>query len=306
MQGMGAKKGPDEIWDVHVHLFPEDVERNWARYAEKDSWFGALTREGGGVREAWCTVEEALAAADAAGIWGLVMQGWYWNDPGLMRAHNDFMAQAMREHPGRLMAFGSVNPAFGEAALAEAERCCGMGFCGLGELGPGGNGYGFEDVWLRELVEYAAARELMVCIHCGEMVGHDYPGRDKTPLEGLVKLIGSVEGGRFLLAHLGGGLPFYELNRRVRRALEGRVWYDTAALPLLYDLRSLRVTADLVGADRILLGSDFPLTLYPRECRQPDFSRFLDRLREAGGLTEEEEGKVLGENWLKLTGKKKK
>ena len=305
MQGMRTKKGENQVWDAHVHLFPDDIQKNWDRYAQRDPWFGALTRSGGRVEEAWCTVEEALAAADEAGIHGLVMQGWYWNDPGLVRAHNDFMAQALRDHPDRLAAFGACNPAFGAEALAEAERCRGLGFCGLGELGPGGNGYDFRDPRLRDVVEYAAGQGLMVCIHCGEMVGHDYPGRDKTPLEGLVDLIGETEG-RFLLAHLGGGLPFYELDRRVRRKLEGRVWYDTAALPLLYELRSLRVTVDLVGAERIVYGSDFPLTLYPREGKEPDFCRFLSRLREEGGLTQAEEELVLGENWRRLAPKKEK
>jgi predicted TIM-barrel fold metal-dependent hydrolase len=38
------------------------------------------------------------------------------------------------------------------------------------------------------------------------------------------------------------------------------VWFDTAASHLLYDDRIYRTAIDLVGVDKILWGSDFPLT----------------------------------------------
>lgn len=283
------------VWDAHVHLFPSDVARNWDRYAARDPWFAALTRPSPrGAVEAWCTPEEALSAADQAQVRGLVMQGWYWNDPGLITLHNDFMAQAMRDHPGRLLAFAAINPVFGEAAVAEIQRCAKLGFSGIGELGPGGNGYNFQDPRLADVVACAEQYRLPVCVHCGEAVGHSYPGRDSTPLEPLVRLIERFPHVTFLLAHLGGGLPFYELNPRIHRILQDHVYYDLAANPLLYDLRSIRITADLVGIHRLLYGSDFPLTLYPRQCRKPDFTRFLHQLRKEAGLTPEEQDQLLG------------
>ena len=291
------------IWDSHVHLFPPEIYQNWDRYAARDDWFAALTRpapNGTGVIEAWCTPEEALSAADQADVRGLVMQGWYWNDPGLISLHNDFMAQAVRDHPDRLRAFAAVNPVFGEAAIAEVQRCASLGFSGIGELGPGGNGYDFHDPRLFDVLACAGQSGLPVCIHCGEPVGHPYPGRDTTPLEPLVRLVERFPTLNFLLAHLGGGLPFYELNPRIHRALAGHVYYDLAANPLLYELRSVRIAADLVGVERLLYGSDFPLTLYPRQCRTPDFTRFLQQLRNEAGLTEREQTALLGGNLASL------
>lgn len=291
------------IWDSHVHLFPPEIYQNWDRYAARDSWFAALTRpspNGKGAVEAWCTPEEALAAADQAGVQGLVMQGWYWNDPGLITLHNDFMAQAMRDHPDRLRAFAAVNPVFGEAAVAEIQRCAALGFSGVGELGPGGNGYEFGDPRLSDVLACAEQNGLPVCVHCGEPVGHPYPGRDTTPLEPLVRLIERFPRVNFLLAHLGGGLPFYELNPRIHRALAGHVCYDLAANPLLYELRSVRIAADLVGIDRLLYGSDFPLTLYPSQCRTPDFTRFLHQLQKEAGLTAKEQAALFNENLTAL------
>ena len=76
-----------QIWDSHVHLFPPEVYQNWDKYAQMDETFANLTRKpvnGKGTEEAWVNIEEALECADRAGVYGLGMQGWYWNDAGLM------------------------------------------------------------------------------------------------------------------------------------------------------------------------------------------------------------------------------
>lgn len=288
-----------EIWDCHVHLFPPEIYRNFEKYASKDTWFRTLMTkrpDGKGTEEFWADSEEALACADAAGVYGLVMQGWYWNDLGLQRMHNDYMAELIAKYPDRLRAFVSVNPKFGAASLQEVERCVRLGFSGIGELGPGGNGYDFQDHQLIELVECAQAYHLPVCIHCGEPVGHRYPGRDTTSLAPLPDLARSYPDVAFILAHLGGGLPFYELNRRIHKSMATNVYYDSAANPLLYDTRSLRIVTDLVGPERLLFGSDFPLNLYPSKNKQMDMTRFVQEIQHDAGLTEKELTLVMGEN----------
>lgn len=290
-----------DIWDSHVHLFPPEIYRGWQRYAARDAWFADLTREpvGKGAREAWADVPQALAAADRAGVRGLVMQGWYWNDPGLITLHNDYMAQALRDHPDRLLGFAAINPKFREAAIAEIQRCAALGFRGVGELGPGGNGYDFTDPDFLAVLECAQFYGLPVCIHCGEPVGHPYPGRDTTSLAPLPEVAGRFPGLKLILAHLGGGLPFYAMNQRLGRLME-RVYYDTAANPLLYHIRSLRAVMEMAGAERLLYGSDFPLTLYPGRCREADFSLFLTDIRENAGLTARQTELLLSGNLRRL------
>lgn len=290
------------IWDSHVHLFPEEIFRNWEKYAAKDSWFALLTKKpetGKGTEEAWATVDEALDSADMAGIYGLAMQGWYWNDPGLMRLHNDYMADAKRRHPDRLVAFASINPKFGEQALAEIERCRSMGFSGIGELGPGGNGYDFLDPDFFTVLECANHYHLPVCIHCGEPVGHVYAGKDTTSLAPLPDLARHFPDLKLILAHLGGGLPFYSMNPKLGDGM-GNVYYDTAANPLLYAIRSIKTVISMVGADKLLYGSDFPLLLYPSKCRKMDFSMFLSDIKENAMLSEKESDLFLSDNFRKL------
>ena len=290
------------VWDAHVHLFPEEIYNNWEKYAARDEWFRVLTKkpaDGIGTEEAWASVPEALACADEAGIYGLAMQGWYWNDTGLMVMHNDYMAEAIKSHPERLVAFASINPTFGEQAIAEIERCAALGFAGIGELGPGGNGYDFNNPAFLAVLECAEHYNLPVCIHCGEPVGHMYPGRDCTSLAPLPDVARQFPKLKLILAHLGGGLPFYAMNPKIGRALDN-VYYDTAANPLLYRIHSIKAVMDMVGPDRLLYGSDFPLLLYPSRKREMDFSLFMADIRENAGLSQEQADILLSDNFRNL------
>lgn len=289
------------IVDCHTHMFPTDIPARWDWYAAQDSCFAELTRETpqSRVREAWATPEEALRAADRAGVELIVMQGWYWRDMDLCRRHNDYMEGVVRAYPGRFAAYASINPVFGEAAVREVERCRDMGFSGVGELGPGGNGYSLDHPGLLAVLETAERLCLPVCFHVGEPVGHVYPGKDRTPIEGFYDIARRFPDLRLILAHMGGGLPFYELLPHVRQAFRN-VWYDLAANPLLYDIRAVTAAVRLAGPERVLFGTDFPLTIYPRQCQGQDFSLFIQDIEEHAGLTEAEWELVMGANMRRL------
>lgn len=293
------------VWDSHVHIFPPEIYMNWEKYAARDSYFADLTRkpaDGKGTEEAWANAEEALDSADKAGIYGLVMQGWYWNDLEILKYHNDYMAEKIKEHPERLKAFICTNPKFGDKALYEIERCRKLGFSGIGELGPGGNGYDFENHDFLNVLECAERYDLPVNIHCGEPVGHKYPGKDMTSLAPVPDIVMKHPDLKLILAHMGGGLPFYEMNPKYRGKFEN-VYYDTAANPLLYRIESFRAVISMIGNRRLLYGSDFPLLLYPSKCRDMDFTLFINDIRNNAGLTEEEWKNIMGNNLVGLLGK---
>ena len=48
----------------------------------------------------------------------------------------------------------------------------------------------------------------------------------------------------------------------------GNVWYDTAASPYLYDKSIWKTAADIIGAEKILFGTDFPLLDADRYIRE--------------------------------------
>jgi len=93
-----------------------------------------------------------------------------------------------------------------------------------------------------------------------------------------------------ILAHWGGGLPFYHLlKKEVKEALEN-VYVDTAASPFLYDHEIYAVVSAAFGQDKILLGSDFPL-LKPL--------RYVSEMKQAG-LPDGHIHAICGENAARL------
>ncbi len=116
----------------------------------------------------------------------------------------------------------------------------------------------------------------------------------------LVALFERFSEQKWLCAHWGGGLPFYSLNRRVGQALRN-VWFDAAAGPLLYDARIWRIACDLVGADKILFGSDFPLRLYPRREPEPGWQGIFREMR-ASGLSDAQREAICRTNFQQLFG----
>ena len=71
-----------------------------------------------------------------------------------------------------------------------------------------------------------------------------------------------------------------------------QVWFDTSASHLLYDDAVYRRVIDLVGVEKILWGSDFPLTTQ---------AKALDRTR-AAEMSDGERAAILGGNAAALLG----
>jgi len=96
-----------------------------------------------------------------------------------------------------------------------------------------------------------------------------------------------------IAAHWGGGFPFHALMPEVRALLDGgRLVFDTAASPLLYEPRVFTQALELLGLDLVLWGSDFPL----RE-QDEDRAAVETALPDAA-----ERAAVLGENAARFLG----
>ncbi len=96
----------------------------------------------------------------------------------------------------------------------------------------------------------------------------------------LYPLITSFPDLTLVCAHWGGGLPFYALMPEVKKAMSN-VFFDTAASPLLYSPQIYNQVIQLVGADKILFGSDYPLLAQSRllkEIKSLDLPEKTERL----------------------------
>ena len=217
------------------------------------------------------TAEDLVRAMGEDGVDRSVAMGIGWTDLGLAREVNDYIIGSVRNYPDRIIGFCSANPAWGESAAREVERCARAGLVGIGELHAGTQRFDIADAdAMRPLLEVANEYGLIITAHTSEPVGHIYQGKGHTTPDVTMRFIENARAYpnvKIVCAHWGGGLPFYALMPEVKDALQN-VWFDTAASPFLYSPEIFSIVADLVGVDKILLGSDFPLIRFSRIRRQ--------------------------------------
>ncbi|MCS7206446.1 MAG: amidohydrolase [Dehalococcoidia bacterium] len=274
--------------DAHTHILPPSVQNLRAYWVERDATFAQLFAH---PRARMAGVEDLLAALDSAEMHRAVVAGMGWTNLALARQCNDYILESYARWPQRLIPFISINPLWGEEALREVERCAQGGARGVGELHPDPQGWWDTDAdaYLQALASLLRQYRLILLVHASEPVGHLYPGKGKTTPDRLLHIRRVFTGIPIVFAHMGGGLPFYTLMPEVAQALQD-TYFDSAATPFLYTPRVYRSVVDLVGVERVLFATDFPLLGYPRALRH---------LAE-GGLTPQEQALVLGGNAYRL------
>ena len=254
---MSTPQGPDPagVIDAHVHVFPPHFVSARDDMIARDRWFELLYTN---PRSLLATAESLIEAMDAAGVSRAVLCGFPWSDPGLCREHNAYMADAVGRFPDRLAWLGIVVPT-DPGAPSDAEGCLERGACGIGELNSDAQGF---DWRLPETVDAVARicvdRNVPILLHASEAIGHSYPGKGTATPERLLPFIERFQELRVVAAHWGGGLPFFELMPEVA-AVTGNVVYDCAASTYLYRPPVFRTVLDLVGPERVLFGSDYPV-----------------------------------------------
>ena len=149
----------------------------------------------------------------------------------------------------------------------------------------------WDEVVMEPFIEVLIRHQLILLTHASEPIGHEYAGKGAATPELLYPLMTSFPELTLVCAHWGGGLPFYALMPEVKKAMNN-VFFDTAASPFLYSPEIYGQVIKLVGADKILFGSDYPLL--PQ-------SRLLKEIRSID-LPEEVESLILSGNAKRLLG----
>jgi uncharacterized protein len=270
------------IIDFHTHIFPPAVCGNREPYLGRDDWFRLLYSH---PKAKLAPAEDLIAAMDAAGVDKSVTFGFAYADQGLCREANDYVIDAVRRFPNRLIGFAAVSPGQGAEAVKEVARCVAAGLRGIGELTPAGQQFALDDAKLMgPLAEAARHYDLPILVHTNEPVGHEYAGKGGSAPWGAVRFAQQFPDVTLVCAHWGGGLMFYELMPELMATLKN-VCYDTAASLRLYRDRIFKVGME-IASDKLLFATDFPLI---------DPHRFLGRLR-VSGLSSVEERKITGDN----------
>lgn len=272
------------IIDCHTHIFPDEVRKDRESFTRSDEGFASLYR---GVGSRMVGAEELVASMDEAGIERSVICGFPWKDPDCCFLHNQYLLESASRYPGRFIVFISLLFSKPDWSAEEMYRGIKNGAKGVGEVAFYHQGMTCQDIEVMNPVLSEMAKEMIpILLHTNEHVGHPYPGKGDTPLEVFYRFVLSFPTLPVILAHWGGGLPFYELMPEVAKAM-ANVYYDTAASPLLYSKRIYAVVSGIVGSEKILFGSDYPL-IHPR--------KYFRELEESG-LSHEDQQKILGLNF---------
>ena len=275
------------IIDFHTHIFPPWLKERRDEYIKRDPCFSLLYSQ---PKAKMATAEEVVASMDEAGIDLSVVLNAGWVSHELCVETNDYILDSISRYPERLVGFCAIQPKAGDAAIAELERCAKAGAKGIGELRSDTQGFDLTDEpMLKPIVEAALKHDLIFLTHSSEPVGHEYFGKGSITPDILYSFIMGFPDLKLVCAHWGGGLPFYALMPEVAKAL-ANVFFDTAATVFLYKPQIFEQVSHIIGSDKILFGTDYPLMHQNRVIAQIQSSQ----------LPEEDKARILGANAQKL------
>jgi hypothetical protein len=275
------------IIDFHTHIFPAWLRERRDEYSKCDRCFSQLYSQ---PKAKIATAEELISSMDEAGIDLSIVLNAGWVSHELCVRTNDYILDSVSRYPTRLIGFCAIQPQVGDAAMAEIERCAEAGARGIGELRSDVQGFDLADKPTMEpIVDAALKHNLIFLTHASEPVGHEYFGKGSITPDILYSFITTFPKLKIVCAHWGGGLPFYALMPEVANALTN-VFFDTAATVFLYRPEVFDRVSSIIGSDKILFGTDYPLMHQDRVTAQIRSS----------SLSEEDKARILGANAQKL------
>ncbi|MDR2461462.1 MAG: amidohydrolase [Deltaproteobacteria bacterium] len=269
--------------DVHIHLSSPEIKGDRPSLLIREP---ALKLLYSSVEAKMASTEDVLATLKENGIDKALVGGFPFQDEDCARRYNDWLISECQKHPDILYPLVTFDPR-ASFAIEMARYYLDNGAYGLGELCV------YDEGLTPRVLENLSAMCLMclhknapILVHVNEPIGHDYPGKAPIELKEIYSLVKASHGAKLILAHFGGGLPFYaSLKKELKETLK-TVRFDTAAMPFLFDPISLKLAAQLLGPQYFLFGSDYPLL---------DAKRYRKYLA-ASGLTASDCDLIMGEN----------
>jgi aminocarboxymuconate-semialdehyde decarboxylase len=237
----------------------------------------------------------------------------------LAKILNDHIAGIVNEFPKRFIGLGTLPMQDPALAIRELERCLDIGLAGI-QIGTHINDWNLDAPEVFEVLQAAETLGAAVFVHPWDMMGKDQmpkywlPWLVGMPAESARAITSVIFAGvlerlpnlRLAFAHGGGSFPAtigrIEHGFNVRPDLcavdnnvnpknyLGKFYLDS----LVHDDTMLKYIVDLIGEDKVVLGSDYPFPLGEQEPgKLINYSEFSNNVK----------GKLLSENalnWLNL------
>lgn len=215
----------------------------------------------------------------------------YWAKPAdtadLAVILNDHIAGLVNEFPKRFIGLGTLPMQDAELSIRELERCIqDLGLAGV-QVGTHVNGWNLDDPRIFPVLQAASDLGAAVFVHPWQMLGRErmglywMPWLVGMPAETALSVCSMIFGGvfeklpnlRVAFAHGGGAFPgiigrlehgfnvrpdiVATANDRNPREYLGQFYVDS----LVHEPAMLQYMIDLLGSNRVALGSDYPFPL---------------------------------------------
>ncbi len=267
------------IVDIHAHVAPKEVAQRTI----------ALFEERTGTKLIYDFSPEKLieimtAVVDKALMFNVVLK------PDIVPKSSDWVAQKVKENPGRLVGMLAPHPDF-QGLDKELERCVKeLGFVGV-KMNGSLHRFFPNDARMRPLYRKAEELGVPVLVHTGRNVEnfkvkefdrseqqYSEPASWRPVLEAFPKMT-------VVLAHMAGAIDFWDDALRLMDDFPGAYADLSMCLEALPDEKIVRFIRT-VGAERVMYGSDYPGFNSVSE---------IERIRKLD-ISEEDKKQILGEN----------
>lgn len=213
----------------------------------------------------------------------------YWTKPDdgaeIARFLNDHIADIVSELPQRFVGLGTLPMQDPDLAIRELERCKQLGLAGV-QIGTNVNQLNLGEPQFFDIFAACERLDMAVFVHPWDMAGENdmqkywLPWLVGMPAEVSRSICSLIFSGtlerlpdlRIMFAHGGGAFPatigriehgfnvrpdLFTDNQHGPRKYLNRMYFDG----LVHERSSLEYLIDLVGSDRIAMGSDYPFPL---------------------------------------------
>ena len=309
--------------DVHAHVWTDEYLNMMERFGVKDT--SVQRNKGAGPSEA--EMEKRFAQMDASKvameILSICPQAPHFENKAnavtAARAANDLFADVVRRWPKRFAAFAALPLPHVDEALKELDRAIGqLGFRGA-TITTFVAGRSPADPSFLPLYQELNRRSAVLFIHpagCGifspMIQDHHMTWMVGAPIEDTISILHLMEAGiplkfpklKIINAHLGGALPMVYQRLDNQYVWENpkfpekptvaakRMWYDSVGHG---HIPALRAAVETLGADRIVLGTDFPYEANELHKRAISYI-------ELAGLKPEDASRILDHNAAAVLG----
>lgn len=257
--------------DFHAHAFPDKIAEKAAQNLET-YYHMPLVSKG--------HFDTLLQKAEAANIDKLVILSTA-TKPEQVENVNNYLASLAEQYPERLVAFGTIHPGYANYK-EELRRVKSLGLRGI-KLHADFQGFDLDAKEMLPIYEEIVKLGLPILFHMGDRT------YDRTSPKRLAWLLAQYPEMIAIGAHLGG---VFMWDESIEYLVGKNLYFDTSST--LHELapEKFMYIVRQHGVDKILFGTDYPLSDYELE-----YKRF-----QTLSLTDEEKEKIFYKNAYRLLG----